>query len=66
MDKRAETTMLTPQELDLKHCLKAKLVQLLREEEVKWYQRSKTENLLKGDINTKYFQLIANGKHRKT
>jgi hypothetical protein len=39
MDKKAETTMLTPQELDLKHCLKARLVQLLREEEVKWYQR---------------------------
>jgi hypothetical protein len=66
MDKKAETTMLTPQELDLRHCLKAKLVQLLREEEVKWYQRSKTENLLKGDSNTKYFQLIANGKYRKT
>jgi hypothetical protein len=39
MDKKAETAMLTPQELDLKHCLKARLVQLLREEEVKWYQR---------------------------
>jgi hypothetical protein len=52
--------------LDLKHYLEARLVQLLREEEVKWYQRSKTDSLLKGDSNTKYFQLIANGKHRKT
>jgi hypothetical protein len=42
------------------------LIQLLREEEIKWYQRSKTTNLLQRDINTKYFQLIANGKHRKT
>jgi hypothetical protein len=33
---------------------------------MKWYQRSKADNLLKGDSNTKYFQLLANGKHRKT
>jgi hypothetical protein len=50
----------------LKHCLKARLIQLLREEEMKWYQRSKADNLLKGDSNTKYFQLLANRKHRKT
>jgi hypothetical protein len=38
----------------------------LREEEIKWYQRAKVKDLLEGDSNTKYFQLIANGKHRKT
>jgi hypothetical protein len=58
--------MLTPQEMDLKHCLKARLVQLLRKEEIKWYQRLKTNMLLKGDSNTKYFHLLANEKHRKT
>jgi hypothetical protein len=57
--------MLTPQEMDLKHCLKARLVQLLRKEEIKWYQRLKTNMLLKGDSNTKYFHLLANEKHRK-
>jgi hypothetical protein len=58
--------MLSPLEVDLQHCLKARLIQLLREEEVKWYQRSKTNKLLYGDSNTKYFHLVANGKHRKT
>jgi hypothetical protein len=66
LDKKAETTMLLPHEVDSKHCLKARLIQLLREEEMKWYQRSKADNLLKGNDNIKYFQLLANGKHRKT
>jgi hypothetical protein len=66
LDKKAVTTVLLPYDVDLKHCLKARLIQLLREEEIKWYQRSKADNLLKGDSNTKYFQLLANGKHRKT
>jgi hypothetical protein len=39
---------------------------LLREEEIAWFQRSKTKNLLESDNNTKYSQLITNGKHRKT
>ena len=30
------------------------------------YQRGKTLKLLFGDMNTKYFHLVANGKHRKT
>ena len=39
---------------------------MLREEEIKWYQPTKVKELLEGDSNTKYFQLIANEKHRKT
>jgi hypothetical protein len=39
---------------------------MLREEEIKWYQRVKVKELLECDSNTKYFQLIASGKHRKT
>lgn len=58
--------VLTPQEVDHKQCLRNRLCQLLREEEIKWYQRSKATNLLEGDSNTKYFQLLANGRHRKT
>jgi hypothetical protein len=49
---------LLPQELDVKNCLKARLVQLLREEEIKWLQRSKSDKLLKGDDNTKFFHLV--------
>jgi hypothetical protein len=35
LDKKSETTVLLPHEVDLKHCLKARLIQLLREEEIK-------------------------------
>jgi hypothetical protein len=66
LDKKVEQTLLTPQEIDLKCCLNNRLAQLLREEEEKWYQRAKTQHILQGDMNTKYFQLLANGKHRKT
>ena len=33
---------------------------------MKWYQRAKVKNLLEGDANTKFYHLVANGKHRKT
>jgi hypothetical protein len=38
----------------------------LREEELKWYQRAKVKNFLEEDANTKFYHLVANGKHRKT
>jgi hypothetical protein len=66
LDKKAEHAMLLPHEVDLRHCLKVRLIQLLLEEEVKWYQQSKLDKLLQGDNNMKYFHLVANGKHRKT
>jgi hypothetical protein len=66
LDIKAETQTLSRSELDLKHQLKERLAQLLREEELKWYQRAKTTKLLHGDCNTKYFHLVANGKQRKT
>jgi hypothetical protein len=37
LDKKDEITMLSPQELDVKHCLNTRLMQLLRKEEIKWY-----------------------------
>ena len=39
---------------------------MLREEEIKWYQRAKVKHLLECDANTKYYHLLANGRHRKT
>jgi hypothetical protein len=66
LDIKAETQVLSSSELDLKHCLKECLAQLLRGEERKWYQRGKTTKLLYGDYNTQYFHLVANGKQRKT
>jgi hypothetical protein len=52
-------------EIDLKHYLNNRLAELLREE-IKWYQQAKVKELLEGDSNTEYFQLVANGKYRKT
>ena len=66
LDKKAEHVQLTMDELNLKHVINERLANLLIEEEVKWYQRAKVKNLLEGDANTKYFHLVANGKHRKT
>lgn len=66
LDKKVENSLLSPQELDLKHCLQNKLAQMLREKEIKWYQRAKTRSLLLGDSNTQFFHLVASGKHRKS
>lgn len=66
LDKMAELVHLSPNEQDTLHCLKARISHMLREEEIAWFQRSKTRKLLEGDSNTKYFLLIASGKHSKT
>jgi mannosylglycoprotein endo-beta-mannosidase len=66
LDKKAETVTLSEFELGLKHVLNERLAELLREEELKWYQRAKVKHLLEGDANTKYYHLLANGRHRKT
>ena len=65
LDKKAETNILTDHEINLKHYLKERLISLLREEEIKWYERAKVKSLLQGDDNTRFFHLVANGKHRK-
>jgi hypothetical protein len=66
LDKKAEHTPLHAKEINIKQCLNNQLTHLLREEEIKWYQRVKTKDLLEGGSNTKYFQLIASGKYRKS
>jgi hypothetical protein len=66
LDRKAETQLLSQREWDLKQSISDTLTQLLWEEELKWFQRAKTTKILKGDNNTKYFQMVANGKRRKT
>ena len=56
---------LSDQEINYKHYLKERLVLLLREEEIKWYERAKVKTLLEGDDNTRFFHLVANGRHQK-
>jgi mannosylglycoprotein endo-beta-mannosidase len=65
LDKKAESDQLSDQEVNLKHYLKERLITLLREEELKWYERAKVKTLLEGDANTRFFHLVANGNHRK-
>jgi hypothetical protein len=64
LEALAEVRPLTKQENDLKGQYNAKLASLLREEEIKWYQRSKPQFLLEGDSNTRYFHSVVNGRHR--
>ena len=52
LDKKAETMLLTSLEVNLKHVLNERLAELLREEELKWYQRAKTRDLLEGVSNS--------------
>jgi hypothetical protein len=55
LDKKAESQLLSQQDWDLKQCVHVRLTQLLREKELKLFQRAKTTSVLKGDSNTKYF-----------
>jgi hypothetical protein len=64
--QKSETNFIDPARNRLEVLPKQCLAQLLREEEVKWYQRAKAKHILHGDMNTKYFQLLANGKHKTT
>jgi mannosylglycoprotein endo-beta-mannosidase len=66
LDKKAETGVLSKAERDLKHFLNERLAELHREEELKWYQRAKVKHLFEGDANTKYYHLLANGRHRNS
>jgi hypothetical protein len=54
LDAIAEVRPLTTHEIELKSQYNAKLAGLLREEELKWYQRSKAQFMLEGDSNTTY------------
>jgi hypothetical protein len=65
LEALAEVGPLSEHEIELKNPYNAKIASLLREEELKWYQRSKSHFILEGDSNTRYFHSIANGRHRK-
>ena len=41
------------------------LIKLLRDKELRFYQRAEATDVLLGDNNTRYFHMVANGKHRK-
>jgi mannosylglycoprotein endo-beta-mannosidase len=61
----AEVRPLSKQETELKNQSNTEIASLLCEEELKWYQQSKSQFILQGDANTRYFHSVANGRHRK-
>jgi hypothetical protein len=65
LEALAEVRLLSSIKIDLKSQANAQIAVLLREEEMKWYQRSKDQFILEGDSNTRYFHGIANGRHKK-
>jgi exonuclease III len=65
LDIKAETSPLSDSERLLKKESDVRLAKLRRDEESKWAQRAKVKHIQEGGENTKYFHLIANGKHRK-
>ena len=65
LDTQAEFRTLTNDERNQLESARDDLIKLLREEELKYYQRAKVTDVLLGDNNTRYFQMVANGKHRK-
>jgi len=65
LEASAEVRLLSAQEIELKNQSNAEIARLLREEELKWYQRSKSRFILKKDANIRYFHVVADGKHKK-
>ena len=65
LDTLAETRVLTDEEWEQLENARDGLIKLLREEELKFYQRAMATDVLLGDNNTRYFQMVANVKHRK-
>jgi hypothetical protein len=56
LEALAETSPLSTQWMELKNQSNAKISSLLRKEEIKWYQCSKSKFIVEGDLNS-----VANG-----
>ena len=65
LDIKAESTPLSVAERAAKKQADEYIARLRRDEEAKWAQRAKVKYIQEGGDNTRYFHLIANGKHRK-
>jgi hypothetical protein len=65
LEALAEVRLLSVNEIELKSQSNAQIANLLREEDLKWYQWSKYQFILEGDSNTRYFHSVTNGRHRK-
>ncbi|KAL4386017.1 hypothetical protein GQ457_09G012630 [Hibiscus cannabinus] len=50
---------------ELEARLKGELVEVLNHEEVLWFQRSRSQWILDGDRNTKYYHRVTKARHRR-
>jgi hypothetical protein len=62
---KAENTPLSKDERLSLRKANDELAKLRRDEEAKRAQRAKVKHVQEGGNNTKYFHLVANGKHKK-
>jgi hypothetical protein len=65
LDLKAEITPLDDAERKIMRDAQDELANLRRQEESKLAQRAKVKFIQEGGHNTKFFHLIANGKHRR-
>lgn len=65
IDKESESVGLSFKKFLLRKYLDSKLQNILREEEVKWFQRAKEQDLLMGDSLTSYFMAKVNARRRR-
>ncbi|KAL4353088.1 hypothetical protein GQ457_06G029840 [Hibiscus cannabinus] len=61
----ANEASLVPSFVDLEEQLKSELDEVLRQEEVLWFLRSRTDWIADGDRNTKYYHRITKAKHHR-
>jgi hypothetical protein len=64
LDLKVETAPLNDVERAKLRKANDDITKLHRDGESKWAQRAKVKHIQEGGNNTKYFHLIANGKHR--
>jgi hypothetical protein len=65
LDTKAKISPLDNDERRILRNANDELAKLRRDEETKWAQRAQVKHIQQGGNNTKYFHLIANGKHRR-
>lgn len=56
---------MTAYDRNVQKTLRRQLNDLLKQEEMKWLQRYKDQEIKEGDCNTRYYHAKANGKRRK-
>lgn len=66
LDAKVERCGMSKEDREERKELEDKLNFVIREEKIKWFQRSKENELLEGDCNTKYYHAKANGRKRKS